>query len=244
MGHTRTHTHARALLVTLFLTPSLRVRAGGSCAALQAQASSPAFHTRSAVKTRERPHTPRPTAPSHPRLFCWANYEYSSRHESNAVRHATVRPHSVSSAVCSVWGETLTKTSPSLSFVIRLNLTVRWPKYNILVISFVLLFFVCLNNLDAACSCRAPCSCHRQWSWDFPSAANTLLLLLCMGNSQSWSHVCIFNECMYLGHLSLQISSHRSSDMCEDTLNAILVLQAPRLTPETRWSPPFCFFSP
>ena len=63
--HTHTHTHNPTPLVTLFLTPFLRVRAGASCAALQAQASSLAFHTRSAVKTRERPHTPRPTAPSH-----------------------------------------------------------------------------------------------------------------------------------------------------------------------------------
>lgn len=69
-----------SLLVRLFLMPSLLVRAGGSFAALQAQASSLdlAFHTRSTVKACDRPQTPQPTAPLYPLLCCLANYEYST----------------------------------------------------------------------------------------------------------------------------------------------------------------------
>lgn len=60
-------------------------------------------------------------------------------YESNSVRHATVQPHSVSGAVCRMWRETLTRTSPFFSSTIRFDdnkRTVRWPKYNILDISF------------------------------------------------------------------------------------------------------------
>lgn len=60
--------------------------------------------------------------------------------------------------------------------------------------------------------------CQKQWSWDFKSVANTLLLLLCTGNSQS-EDICLhFNECIYLRHLSWHISWHKSSDMCEDAI--------------------------
>lgn len=58
------------------------------------------------------------------------------RHESNPVRHATVRPHSVSAAVWRTWGGGRPQGRRPLScradHVWCQKLTVRWPKYNIL----------------------------------------------------------------------------------------------------------------
>lgn len=120
MGHTHTHTQSNAACHIVFDALS----AGESRRLLRCPPGSGEQSGLSHSLSSQDPWASAHSAANcslAPRLFCWANYEYSSRHESNSVRHATVRPHSVSSAVCSVWGEKLTKSSPSLSFVIRLG---------------------------------------------------------------------------------------------------------------------------